>query len=286
MERAGASSAAGTTSIDGVPAATFDDDVDLNYDEDGDELILSASPVHEADELVESNRWRDSAGTPGATYLIKPRQLSRSSARSSRSVKTLMEKAGNLDLERSTSSQSAATSHSGDSGHVRAGSVSGGHSGMGLGTAAEALVHQQHSTGKGLAPAAELRDRSTEGTSAVSADKHPRSQSGTSSQTGSLRRKKKRRVPITAQDARVFPMVMSVGWNPFYNNTTKTAVGRKKESAAKNVLPFCLHPPVSSLSHRRCMCFINSRPTFMDWKCALLSSATSDRSTIMCRRRH
>ncbi|PWN33398.1 riboflavin kinase [Meira miltonrushii] len=39
----------------------------------------------------------------------------------------------------------------------------------------------------------------------------------------SMRRKKKRRVPIISRDARVYPMVMSVGWNPFYNNTTKTA---------------------------------------------------------------
>lgn len=47
--------------------------------------------------------------------------------------------------------------------------------------------------------------------------------SSESSNAGSLRRRKKRRVHIAEDDQRVFPMVMSVGWNPFYKNTTKTA---------------------------------------------------------------
>ncbi|PWN46474.1 hypothetical protein IE53DRAFT_322908, partial [Violaceomyces palustris] len=38
------------------------------------------------------------------------------------------------------------------------------------------------------------------------------------------RTKKKKRVHLRAEDSKVFPMVMSVGWNPFYKNTGKTAV--------------------------------------------------------------
>lgn len=39
-------------------------------------------------------------------------------------------------------------------------------------------------------------------------------------------RKKTKRIHLRPEDSRVFPMVMSVGWNPFYNNTRKTAVSR------------------------------------------------------------
>ena len=51
-----------------------------------------------------------------------------------------------------------------------------------------------------------------------------------SSSSGSLaagRKKKTKRVPLRQEDSQVFPMVMSVGWNPFYKNTHKTAVSCK-----------------------------------------------------------
>lgn len=54
-------------------------------------------------------------------------------------------------------------------------------------------------------------------------EEHRRGLSAASS-SGSLRRKRALRVHLHADDSRVFPMVMSVGWNPFYKNTMKTAV--------------------------------------------------------------
>ncbi|PWZ00419.1 riboflavin kinase [Testicularia cyperi] len=45
----------------------------------------------------------------------------------------------------------------------------------------------------------------------------------TTASTGSRRSRKKRRIPLRPEDSQVFPMVMSVGWNPFYKNTHKTA---------------------------------------------------------------
>ncbi len=46
----------------------------------------------------------------------------------------------------------------------------------------------------------------------------------TSSSSSSLaRRRKTKRVHLRPEDSQVFPMVMSVGWNPFYKNTHKTA---------------------------------------------------------------
>ena len=39
----------------------------------------------------------------------------------------------------------------------------------------------------------------------------------------STRSQRKKRVHLAPEDSKVFPMVMSVGWNPFYKNTHKTA---------------------------------------------------------------
>lgn len=44
------------------------------------------------------------------------------------------------------------------------------------------------------------------------------------SPTTARSRRRRKRVPLAPEDAHVFPMVMSVGWNPFYKNTHKTAV--------------------------------------------------------------
>lgn len=51
------------------------------------------------------------------------------------------------------------------------------------------------------------------------------SSSSSSSSLTAGRRKKTKRVNLRSEDCQVFPMVMSVGWNPFYKNTHKTAVG-------------------------------------------------------------
>lgn len=160
-----------------------DDDVDLNYDEDGDEVVLSASPVNDSVDGAELTGRRLSGSS-------KPRQLSKSSVLSSRSVKTILEKSGALDLERSHSGQSSFSS------------------------VAESSDPASKPT------------KETQGSASIPTEKHPRDTSNNSSQAGSLRHKKKRRVPISSKDARVFPMVMSVGWNPFYQNTAKTAVSK------------------------------------------------------------
>ncbi|KAN0064130.1 riboflavin kinase [Thecaphora frezii] len=56
------------------------------------------------------------------------------------------------------------------------------------------------------------------------ASKHVAMGSGTGSGFSTTsRRQKKKRVHLHPEDSQVFPMVMSVGWNPFYKNTYKTA---------------------------------------------------------------
>lgn len=50
--------------------------------------------------------------------------------------------------------------------------------------------------------------------------------SSSSSSLTAGRRKKTKRIHLEPEDSKVFPMVMSVGWNPFYKNTHKTAVSR------------------------------------------------------------
>ncbi|CCF50903.1 hypothetical protein NDA11_003429 [Ustilago hordei] len=49
------------------------------------------------------------------------------------------------------------------------------------------------------------------------------SSSSSSSSLSAGRPKKSKRVHLRPEDSHVFPMVMSVGWNPFYKNTHKTA---------------------------------------------------------------
>ncbi|SJX64798.1 related to FMN1-Riboflavin kinase [Sporisorium reilianum f. sp. reilianum] len=47
--------------------------------------------------------------------------------------------------------------------------------------------------------------------------------SSSSSSLTAGRRKRTKRIHLEPEDSQVFPMVMSVGWNPFYKNTHKTA---------------------------------------------------------------
>ncbi|TKY88663.1 hypothetical protein EX895_002294 [Sporisorium graminicola] len=49
------------------------------------------------------------------------------------------------------------------------------------------------------------------------------SSSSSSSSLTTGRRKKTKRIHLEPEDSQVYPMVMSVGWNPFYKNTHKTA---------------------------------------------------------------
>lgn len=177
----------------------YDDDPrDDEWEVDEDEFVLGASPITEGSGEQAQKDWAD-----GRTAL-KPRQMSKSSSRSVRSVNTLLEKANTMNLERSSSAHSQSQT-------------------PGLATS------NTNSGATALAPppsidAAPVKAPRLEEDTAPSplSENHGRDFSNTSN-ASSLRRRKKRRVPITAIDQRIFPMVMSVGWNPFYKNTQKTA---------------------------------------------------------------
>ncbi len=91
-------------------------------------------------------------------------------------------------------------------------------------------------------------------------------------------RKKTKRIHLRPEDSRVFPMVMSVGWNPFYNNTRKTAVsneplhlGSCSTGLSADVLSFRIR------SHRRCTFSTSLHPTFTVSRFVLSSLAMSAR---------
>ncbi|PWN90654.1 riboflavin kinase, partial [Acaromyces ingoldii] len=129
-------------------AINFTEEEDFDIDDDGDEVVLGASPV--ADAFGDQKDWTE--GRP----LTKPRQMSKSS------MKTALQEQNR----------------------------------------AEQQQQQQQSK----------------------EERRPRNHSSNSSSSSLLRRgKKKPRIPIAPEDTRVFPMVMSVGWNPYYQNTSKTA---------------------------------------------------------------
>ncbi|SPO30938.1 related to FMN1 - Riboflavin kinase [Ustilago trichophora] len=67
------------------------------------------------------------------------------------------------------------------------------------------------------------RSELSNGASAASLHGATASSSSSSSSLAAGRRKKTKRVELRPEDSQVFPMVMSVGWNPFYKNTHKTA---------------------------------------------------------------
>lgn len=204
----------------------LDDDVDLQTDDDGDEVVLSASPVHGGSDVDLVNLSQTGENIL-PSLALKQRQMSRSSARSSRSVRTILEKAGAMNLERTISAGSGA----GKGSSSEPSPVSPTNAEVVSPSLASAVFGKED--GNISAPPPPTKQSSNLSTSSassastnptsVSTDKHPRDISATSSQASSMRRRKKRRVPIISRDSRVYPMVMSVGWNPFYNNTTKTA---------------------------------------------------------------
>lgn len=202
----------------------LDDDIDVQTDDDGDEVVLSASPQYGGSDVDLVNLAQ--AGESGIPSLaLKQRQMSRSSARSSRSVRTILEKAGAMNLERTISGGSGGKTTSSESSPISPSNAEGSSPSL-----ASAMLGKTETNSSLSQPAKQNSNLSTSSASSastnpisVSTDKHPRDTSATSSQASSMRRKKKRRIPIASRDARVYPMVMSVGWNPFYKNTTKTA---------------------------------------------------------------
>jgi len=183
------SSGSGSYNADEPEGDEYDDDPkDDEWEVDEDEVVLGASPLAEGMGDSAQREWAD--GTVSAELAkLKPRQMSKSSARSGRSVSTLLEKANAISLERSTSGQSQVAANTG--------------------VAANIVTPVK-------APKSENERIAT------LSDSHEKEFSS-SSNASSLRRRKKKRVPIISTDQRVFPMVMSIGWNPFYKNTTKTA---------------------------------------------------------------
>jgi hypothetical protein len=139
--------------------------------------------------LAASPASTEAHGSSLAPARMKQRQSSRSSVRSNRHTPTLMEKVN------SSSSSQIHASRENSSG----------------------LVATSTST------TSPVSQGQTDATSPVSPTEPQRKGSATTSSAGSLRRRKKRRVQIAEADQKVFPMVMSVGWNPFYKNSTKTA---------------------------------------------------------------
>ena len=168
-----------------------DDPRDDEWEVDEEEVVLAASPT--------STEAEGSTHSSLAPARIKSRQLSKSSTRSNtrNATATLMEQ---VTLQ---SDQSSLDVHSPSS---KSGSR---------------LVATATSNDSPLAMPEKSQNDAKPSISPI--DIQNATTSSSSSNAGSLRRRKKRRVQIAEADQRVFPMVMSVGWNPFYKNTTKTA---------------------------------------------------------------
>lgn len=69
-------------------------------------------------------------------------------------------------------------------------------------------------------------------------------------------------------DDEVQPMVMSVGYNPFYNNTVRSAVVVSS----------------ATVDNRKFISCVNTNTTFMERRCGLLSWDISGRNTITYQR--
>lgn len=82
----------------------------------------------------------------------------------------------------------------------------------------------------------------------------------------------------------IYKMVMSIGWNPYFNNPEKTIVsGTHKYTIFGGLLHFALFPLLrficdfGLLFWRNLGCFMSLRMTFMEKNCALLLLVIYDR---------
>ncbi len=189
--------------------------------EDDDEVVLGASPISDQHEHAftfpdsarrNSSNAADRLAAAGAR-VPKPRQGS------NRSMNTLTEALKNGSLVGRLSDEQARRDAEKEGGadakqtHAsRADQQSSASSGASTNFDAQSSASTAPTSVSGLANGEEG------GAAAVAAGG-----SRTSSTRSSLRRKKKARVELAQEDSKVFPMVMSVGWNPFYGNTQKTA---------------------------------------------------------------
>jgi hypothetical protein len=71
-----------------------------------------------------------------------------------------------------------------------------------------------------------------------------------------------------SDDSSVYPMAMSIGWNPFFKNEQKTIVSDQQLAPLRRAVPS------DSLSLRRCTSFTSSSPTFTTRSCAPSSAST------------
>jgi riboflavin kinase len=189
------SSHSGSYDADSQERNQYEEDPrDDEWDVDEDEVVLGASPLPEGEmDLRETDDRKLS--TEGMR--VKSRQMSRSSARSARSLSTLCDKGNDLKLDKFSSTQNQSGQHASSTN-----------------TSSDSTNEIASSITSTAPPGVD--------SSATSADSHGRGLSNASSHS-SARRHKKQRVAIAEADQQVFPMVMSIGWNPFYKNTTKTA---------------------------------------------------------------
>lgn len=167
------------------------------YDDDGDEVILGASPV--ADGFEGQKEWNEERSQR------KSRQMSRSSVKSNRSGAAMA-------MERGAGSSTSSTLASEVGGEDKVIQQP-----QALADAAATLKDQQQREAGRRQLEQQVQPSTTQ------EERHPRNVSSSSNASTLRKSKKKPRIPIAAQDTRVFPMVMSVGWNPYYQNTAKTA---------------------------------------------------------------
>lgn len=147
----------------------------------------------------------------------KERQGSKSSTKSNKSIATLMAQLGKSDSN--TNEGEGSNSNLNGAKKIESSEVK----------SSQSLSSNPTDNEVEKSAISNAQDRPTISTSDLNSSnntstKHPRNLSAASSSSSLKRGRKKPRIPLREEDAFVFPMVMSVGWNPFYNNTTKTAV--------------------------------------------------------------
>lgn len=209
--------------------------VDDEEEEEDNEIVLSASPIY-------SETHSGSQGLPsavaGAQFLsshriIKPRQGSKSSIQSSKSTATVVEALDSAPLLGTTPISNASVRPSKDPFGLpspsldeskEAATQSAGALNSATNPNASNPSDALSKAGSAKAIAGEKHPRDLSATSSSASLRSDEAKSGADRKADRSRRKKKVRVNLAKEDSKIFPMVMSVGWNPFYGNTKKTAV--------------------------------------------------------------
>lgn len=200
------------------------------YDEDDDEneVVLGASPITSepnpftnrngnGEENSNGNGNGNGTGSgskrsnslhAGVERVPKPksRQGSKSSIKSNKSVATLMAKLGKSDSNDNETSNGITGQN------------------LKLETNSSSTSKDQDSTSENLISSSAQPLIGNHPPSSATQIQHPRNLSAASSSSSLRKGRKKSRIHLREEDSVIAPMVMSVGWNPFYGNSTKTAV--------------------------------------------------------------